>query len=288
MKTRILGIFLLLTCLFCHANQPWGFYAHKKINYLAVFTLPYPLNKFFKSEIELLQEFAVLPDERRYVMDEEAQRHYIDLDRYDQKSIAFKNYEEISKIIPKDTLVAHGMVVWYIPIAYQKLKFAFQQKNKNQIIKYAAELGHYVADAHVPLHTTSNYDGQKTNQTGIHGFWESRIPELLGNQLEEWLGTAEYIQNVQIKAWEYVLQSNLLVNDLLKKEKELNTNFPPNKKYSFEQRGKTLVKNYSKNYSMTYHKLLKHTIEDRFNESIKQIGSLWYSAWLEAGQPDLP
>jgi hypothetical protein len=40
-------------------------------------------------------------------------------------------------------------------------------------------LGHYIGDAHVPLHTTSNYNGQKTNQHGIHGLWESRIPEQL-------------------------------------------------------------------------------------------------------------
>lgn len=288
MKTRILGIFLISICIYSHANQPWGFYAHKKINYLAVFTLYYPLNKFFKSEIELLQEYAVLPDERRYVMDEEAQRHYIDLDQYKNRTIKFKSYEEIIKIIDKDTLIAHGMVVWYIPIAYQKLKFAFQKKDKNQIIKYAAELGHYVADAHVPLHTTSNYDGQKTNQTGIHGFWESRIPELLGDQLEEWIGPAEYISNVQEKAWEYVLGSNQLVKDLLDREKELNAKYPPGKKYSFEQRGKTLVKNYAKNYAIEYHKLLKNSIEYRFNESVKQVGSLWYSAWLEAGQPELP
>lgn len=288
MKTFILIILSVFFYFSAESKVPWGFYAHKKINFLAVFTVPSPLNKFLKKDIDLLQEYAVLPDERRYIMDDEAQRHYIDLDHYNIKEIQFKSFKEVSINISIDSLNAHGIVVWYIPIAYAKLKNAFQNREKDKIIKYAAELGHYVADAHVPLHTTSNYDGQKTGQSGIHSFWESRIPELLNINLEDWLGRAEYISNVQNSAWEYVLASNYLVNDLLLKEKELSTRYPSNKKYSFEQKGTILIKNYSKDYALEYHKLLKHSIEDRFSEAIKQIGSLWYSAWLEAGQPDLP
>lgn len=288
MKTFILIILSVFFYFSAESKVPWGFYAHKKINFLAVFTVPSPLNKFLKKDIDLLQEYAVLPDERRYIMDDEAQRHYIDLDHYNIKEIQFKSFKEVSINISIDSLNAHGIVVWYIPIAYAKLKNAFQNREKDKIIKYAAELGHYVADAHVPLHTTSNYDGQKTGQSGIHSFWESRIPELLNINLEDWLGPAEYISNVQNSAWEYVLASNYLVNDLLLKEKELSTRYPSNKKYSFEQKGTILIKNYSKDYALEYHKLLKHSIEDRFSEAIKQIGFLWYSAWLEAGQPDLP
>ena len=218
MKHLILSIFLLLFHEQYANLNPWGFYAHKKINYLATFTLPYPLSKFFKKHIEEIQQFAVLPDERRYILDEEAQRHYIDLDHYDLKQISFKNWTDIQSFYSVDSLNAHGIVVWYIPIAYRKLVNAFREKNESNIIKFAAELGHYVADAHVPLHTTSNYDGQKTGQIGIHAFWESRIPELLENHLEEWTGPASYISNVQEKSWEYVLLSNSLVNQLLEKE----------------------------------------------------------------------
>ena len=34
------------------------------------------------------------------------------------------------------------------------------QKNQTKILRYAAELGHYIADAHVPLHASSNHNGQ--------------------------------------------------------------------------------------------------------------------------------
>lgn len=284
--------FFFLACLFLPIIQSlssnWGFYAHQKINYLATFTLPYPLSNFFKKHINGLQTMAVLPDERRYMMDEEAPRHFIDLDHYVISDISFTSFEQAKKKHPLDSLTKHGIVVWYIPIAYQKLVRAFREKNEESIIKYAAELGHYVADAHVPLHTTSNYDGQKTGQTGIHSFWESRIPELLDKALEEWLGPATYLPKVQESAWEYVLGSSILVNNLLEKEKELAAKTKSKHKYSFEQKGSSLVKTYSKEYALAYHKLLKHSIEERFSQSVVQVGNLWYSAWIDSGQADLP
>jgi hypothetical protein len=64
----------------------------------------------------------------------------------------------------------------------QRLTNAFKEKSVAKILKLSAELGHYIADSHVPLHASSNHDGQSTNQKGIHGFWESRVPELLAER----------------------------------------------------------------------------------------------------------
>ena len=77
--------------------------------------------------------------------------------------------------------------------------------------KAAADLGHYVGDAHVPLHTTSNYNGQKTGQKGIHAFWESRIPELSGGQYSNFVPTVNYIDDPQSFIWEAVLESHRLL-----------------------------------------------------------------------------
>ena len=40
---------------------------------------------------------------------------------------------------------------------------------------FSAIIGHYVADAHVPLHAVLNYNGQLTGQTGIHNRWEDEL-----------------------------------------------------------------------------------------------------------------
>src|SRR5690606_22826698 len=73
-------------CLFLtglsFSGLDWGFYAHRKINYYAVLTVPPPVNRFYKSHIEFIREHAVDPDQRRYAVPVEGARHFIDLDRW--------------------------------------------------------------------------------------------------------------------------------------------------------------------------------------------------------------
>jgi S1/P1 Nuclease len=266
-------------------TKPWGFFAHKKINTLAIYTLPIEMVAFYKRHQREIADFSVLPDQRRYIMDNEASRHYIDLDRYNISEISYTNWAEIITHMNPDSLVKHGIVPWHIPILYQQLKYAFVSRDTLKIIKLSAEMGHYIGDLHVPLHTTSNYDGQKTGQTGLHAFWESRIPELLNEDLEEWVGPATFIPNISKYAWDWVLESHSLVKILIDKEAKLNTTFKKSKKYTFEKKGSELQKNYSIEYSKKYHQLLDHQIEDRFQSAYKHVGDIWFSAWIEAGQP---
>ncbi|MHA8071637.1 zinc dependent phospholipase C family protein [Aquirufa ecclesiirivi] len=265
--------------------NPWGFFAHKKINKLAIFTLPPTLSKFFKRHISQMEEWAVLPDQRRYILDIEAARHYIDLDQY-VNTLKHTSWEQAIKLVSEDSLQKHGIVVWHIPKTHQRLIQAFKQHDTLQIIKLSAELGHYVADAHVPLHTTSNYDGQKTGQQGLHSFWESRIPELMGDAIEDWVGPAKYMENTQQSAWEWVLNANQLIPTLLKKEKDLNQITAENKKYSFEKKGNSLIKTYSKSYSLAYHQSLNQQIENQFKYAIQHLGDLLFTAWILGGQSD--
>ena len=96
-----------------------------------------------------------------------------------------------------DSLQKHGIAPWWIQTMMSRLTRAFSEKDKFRIIKLSAELGHYVADLHVPLHAHSNHNGQHTNQHGIHGFWESRIPELLAEKEFDFIiGKAAYINSI--------------------------------------------------------------------------------------------
>ncbi len=58
-----------------------------------------------------------------------------------------------------------------------------------KILKYSADLSHYIGDAHVPLHTTSNHNGQLTNQVGIHAFGKAVYQTIFDQiQLRGWSG----------------------------------------------------------------------------------------------------
>lgn len=270
----------------------WGFFGHKRVNRVAVFTLPPEMFGFYKEHLEHITEHAVDPDKRRYAVDGEAQRHYIDIDHYvsdgeDPFEIVPEKWNDAVEKFTEDTLQAYGIVPWYIKVMKFKLQRAFEQKNVDLILKYSADIGHYIGDAHVPLHTTENYNGQLTGQKGIHGLWESRLVEINSEDYDYFIGKAEYIDDIDGFIWKAVKESHLAVDSVLRIEKELTAEFDPDKKYSFEQRGNTTVSVYSYEFSQEYHRRMNGMVERRLRKAILAVGSIWYTAWVDAGQPDL-
>ena len=270
----------------------WGFFGHKRINRIAVFTLPPEMFGFYKEHIEYVTEHAVDPDKRRYAVEGEAQCHYIDLDHY------YKPGENPFQIMPRkwkdavtkfteDTLQTYGIVPWHISVMKSKLQRAFETKNVDLILKYSADIGHYIADAHVPLHTTENYNGQLTGQKGIHGLWESRLVEINAENYDYFVGKATYVKSVLDYTWEAVEASHKALDSVLRIEKEITRTFPSDRKYAYEQRGNTTVQVYSKEFCSAYHAQLNGMVEQRLRAAVIAVGSIWYTAWVDAGQPDL-
>ena len=375
-------LFILLTILcistsFSHLHT-WGFFGHKRINRLAVFTLPSDMISLYKKEIEYITEHAVDPDKRRYMVATEGYRHYINLDRWaylphdkieaqilhteiyvvddkndtlqlvdyqsirkqkrdyflkskairklfsrdsiavadsfyrrffinnlikieideplsiepDSLKVLFKkeqlSMKNIKAAFAKDKLTQHGILPYHLQTVQKQLTDAFIKKDKNRILKLSAELGHYLADAHVPLHTISNYDGQFSNQTGIHAFWESRLPELFAdNQYDFFVGRAEYVNNTKEYFWNIVLESNKLVNKVLQIEKELNKSFSIDKKYCVETINGIAIQKPCFDYANAFHDKLNGMVEAQMRATILALGSAWYTAWVDAGQPNL-
>jgi hypothetical protein len=292
MRKLVFVSVIAIVVFFIPTTKPaysWGFFAHQKINRMAVFTLPDEMIGFYKKHIEYISQHAVDPDKRRNVSATEAPRHYIDIDHYGPYPFDSvpKYWKYAVKKYSEDTLKAYGIVPWHIEKMVYRLQQAFKAENLDLILHYSADLGHYVADAHVPLHTTENYNGQMTNQKGIHGFWESRIPELKSDTYDYWTGRAKYIDKPIDKAWSAVKASHAAVDSVLKFEAQLNAKYSPDKKYSFENRGATMLQVYSVEYTNDYDKMLNGMVERRMREAIITVGSLWYTAWVNAGKPDL-
>lgn len=244
----------------------------------------------YKPNIDFLSEHSVDPDKRRYAIGEEAPRHYIDMDRYGVfpfDSLPRKWDDAVAKY-SIDTLMAHGIVPWWVQVMQARLTNAFKEKNQAKILKLSAEIGHYISDAHVPLHACSNYNGQFTNQRGIHGFWESRVPELLADK--EWsffIGKAEYLKNTSDFIWKRVLESAAAADSVLRIERELTKAFPADQKFAFEERNGRIIRQYSSAFSKAYDEKLNGMIERRMRQSIYAVASFWFTAWVNAGQPDL-
>ena len=291
----VVALVTLAILLAPHTAEPaqaWGFFGHKRINRMACFTLPPEMFSFYKRHMDFISDHAVDPDRRRYAVPDEAPRHYIDIDHYavggaDPFAAVPRRWTDAVTKYSEDTLKAYGIVPWHIQLVYTRLIEAFQRGDVDRILRYSADLGHYVADAHVPLHTTENYNGQLSNQYGIHAFWESRIPELSADSYDHLVGRATYLDDPLDAAWDAVQASNQCVDSVLSLEKRLSETFPEDRKYTMISQGRGTVRTYSNDYTKAYEDAMMGMVERRMNESIITLGSFWYSAWINAGQPDL-
>ncbi len=283
----LLPLFLILI-LNTNANA-WGFWAHKRINRVAVFLLPPEMVSFYKENIDYVTEHAVDPDKRRYGVPDEAPRHYIDLDHYciyPCKEMPHRWDDAVAKY-SEDTLKSYGIVPWHIQKMMYRLTDAFKSKDKNRILHVSADLGHYIADSNVPLHTTENYNGQMTNQVGIHGFWESRIPELFAEDYDYLIGKAEFVAKPSQRIWATIMESHHALDSVFGFEKKLSEEFASDRKYSFDTKGNFTSKMYSEEYTEAYSKMMDGMVERRMRSSIKMVADIWFTCWVNAGSPDL-
>lgn len=362
-------VILLITVPIILGLKPdWGFYGHRLINKMAVFSLPPEMLGFYKANINFLSDHAVDPDKRRYATKHEGVRHYIDIDnwgeypfydvprRLDDALIKYSGYHLISGhdtldiqsiydrdtvmlVIPKkDTLYydlqdfkafwnsqvmpqyyedkwkvgsdslsfylgrdfaryelliedefsSEGILPYHLLSMKYKLTDAFREKNLTAVLRLSAEFGHYLGDAHVPLHTTVNYNGQLSNQEGIHAFWESRIPELFAERHYDFIvGKAEYIEFPSKYFWDIVLESHRNLSEVLRIEKELSLEFPEDKQYCYDERLDRTIRIQCPEYAEAYSDAMNGMVEERMTSAILSIASIWYTCWVDAGMPDL-
>lgn len=284
------AIRFLLCCTAIPLFSSWGFFAHKHINQLAIYTLPAEMMAYYKLHVNYLRDHAVDPDKRRYSVEEEAARHYLDADYYEQVlplDTIPRRWKEAVEKYSEDTLKAYGIGPWHLEKLIWRLQEAFMRKDEKAILKQSAEIGHYAGDLCVPLHATMNYNGQMTNQRGIHGFWESRLPELFSVDYDFYVGPAQYLDDINHSIWNAFEESYAALDSVLRFERELSLTYPEEKKYTFEQKGNGIVKVYSKEYSKSYHDVLNGMVERRMRRAIHLVGCLWYTAWVNAGSPPL-
>jgi len=287
MKQKLTLLLLCATTLTLCCS--WGFFGHRRINRIAVFTLPKGMAGFYKANIDFITEHAVDPDKKRYVDSTEAPKHFLDADHYGKNPFAKipERWAEAERQYSADSLNKYGTVPWIIQHYYYKLVDAFKRRDTTDILRTSANLGHYIADANVPLHMTENYNGQFTHQEGIHALWETRVVELFSDSYHYHVAPAHYIQSPLKEAWKICRRTFRCVDSVLIFEKRLNATFTEEQKYGTFKRGNRKVKDYTVAYAAAYQKMLHGMVERQMRLSVSEIGCFWFSAWVDAGQPNL-
>ncbi|KLT70380.1 MULTISPECIES: zinc dependent phospholipase C family protein [Flavobacterium] len=291
MKPRLIA-FLVVGIGFLTLS--WGIVGHERINKAAVMALPRPLQVFFYNHIDFITQEASVPDIRKYALNykDENPRHYFDMENFGPVESIPQTFEEAKKKYDAKFLNDNGILPWYIEDMMEKLTKAFKEKNRAEILFLAADLGHYIGDAHMPLHTSANHDGQLTDQKGIHSLWESKLPELFVKNYKLNVPEAQYYENVHKATWDMINDTHTLVEPLLAVDKKLRTSTPENKIYVIGADGKVVKTKYnaakfSDDYAEKLHKELNGMVESQMRKAITATASFWYTAWVNAGKPDL-
>lgn len=258
----------------CFFLVSWGGTGHRIISNKASLSFNEEM-QLFQSWGSYLAEHASDADYRKSDDPNESPKHYIDIDHYAE----FVNSGYIPQTIG-EAISAHGytnvydwgILPWATKTTYDSLKSNLEKNNWEKAKYFAADLGHYVADGHMPLHITLNYNGQETNNDGIHSRYESTMINAHSSELTYSGESIEQITDVTQYILDYIAYNNKYVDSVL------------------------IADNYAKSINSSYSSTeYKNALWEKtgaftitlFKNASHALAELIYTAWIEAGRPSL-
>ena len=240
----------------------------------AIQTLPPEIRSFFENNRQFLVEHANDPDELMKKDRYERMRHYIYLDKYGVFPYPTlpHDYAQAKEKFGSWRISRDGVLPWQIGEFSLRLTKAMKAGNWEEVKLDAAALAHYVADAHDPLHTTQNFDGQMTLQTGLLARFDIHLFDRYSKFFIMHPENAEKIDDPTEYAFQTCLASNVWVNLIIWSD----------------LRAREGLTDYNDEYYDRFYNQVGPTVVHEINAAAHDAGSYWYTAWLNAGRPQLP
>jgi hypothetical protein len=267
----------LLTLIFLFETSGWGWNAHRFINGSSVYHLPNSM-VLFVQDSSLFAEHSTDADQRRVSGDTslfaEGPRHYLDIDDYPDFQNLPQDLDTLIRIYGWERVKQNGTIPWATIWVYDSLVAQLSRGDWTTAKLTASDLGHYVADAHQPLHCTLNYNGQFTDNYGIHSRYESGMlsPDTYLSSLFIVPDSTLFIADRLSYAFDYIRHSNGLVDSVLRADNHAKTvsgwngsGTPPGLYY---------VALWEETGAMTL---------DLMQRGTRALANLWYTAWVDAG-----
>ena len=258
----------------------WGFNGHRFITERAIDVLPPELRPFFQANRAQVVEHSIDPDTYRTMgFVEEPPRHFLDMDAYG--SFPFSNLprdmKEAIAVRGQDFVTKNGTVPWRTEEVYGLLRNAFKELGtvgyaRDNVKLFSSVIAHYIGDSHQPLHAAVNYDGQVTNQQGIHSRFETELFDRYRDRLRIAPAPAAPIPNLRDFMFTTLSDSFSQVDAILAADREAI-------------QGRTL---YDDGYFAVMFERTGPIMEKRMSAAATAVASVIMSAWIEAGRPALP
>ena len=252
----------------------WGHEGHYKINTNASLSYNQDMSQFLEWT-SILAEHASDADDRKKDDNSEGPRHYIDIDSYpefiEDGRIA-STYDSVVNQHGESFVNDNGILPWATLAAYDTLRSCFERRDWDKAALVAADLGHYVADGHMPLHICKNYNGQLTGNTGIHSRYESTMINAHVSEINYGGQTISVVHDVKGYIFNYLYKNYIYVDSVLIADN-----------YAKEIAGDSNSSNYT---NALWNRTKGFTIL-LFSEASHSLAELIYSAWVEAGSPKI-
>jgi hypothetical protein len=252
----------------------WGPEAHHLSTDWAVDALPPEVRGFFQARRKTVLEHCDDPEKWMKKDRYERMRHFIFLDKYGQFPYPGlpHSYKAAIKKYGLGHITRNGVLPWQIGEYSLKLTTAFKAHEWQQTLLDAAALSFYVADAHDPLHTTQNYDGQLSDHTGL----ETRFGIDLVNRYSHFFmfrpDVATKINDPTEYAFQMILEAHTWVDQIILADRQALDDLP----------------GYTDDYYDRFYSRVGSVAMREISRAAQDVASYWYTAWLNAGQPALP
>ena len=254
----------------------WGDKGHRAVSALALRSLPTGPRAWFAGREMEVADHASDPDHWKQDR-KEGPRHFLDMEPYGDPDHLPRTLEEAQAKVGGD-YYRLGVVPWVIQDRWRDLVDAFRTGDPAKVAFTTAILGHYIADAHVPLHTTENHDGQLTNQKGVHSRWESRLLERHVREDDLSVLPAQPDAAFLQRPWTWLHSAHTLVPQLLEDDREADRSTP------LGDRGKQRTQA----YWMIFWAKQGPVVKQQLQLAGQHLGDAILNAWIAAGKPSAP
>ena len=252
----------------------WGAVGHRKINQHAPASFPTGLNFLRASWTTILADNSSVADDRKQWDYSEKPKHYIDIDNYNEFILYGKipmTLDSVRNIYGVTFVLDNGILPWATITAFDSVRACFQRNDFAKASLFAADLGHYVADGHMPLHITKYYEGKTPSQDGIHSRYESHMIGTYNDDIVYPDDTAQFIIDVPGFIFTYLYHNYEYIDSVL----------------LADDYAQSVAGNHSS--SVYYQALWDRTrtfTTALFKHASWSIANLIYTAWVEAGSPN--
>jgi len=225
-----------------------------------------------KAQETFLTDHASDADARKSWDPSEDPKHYIDLESYAD----FRHLPaDLSIVVAQygwPMVESNGILPWAIAAAADSLTAQFRRGDWEKAYQSAADIGHYVGDAYQPLHCTVNYNGQLTGNYGIHSQYETRMLGQYLATLSVPPDTVSYVNDVYAHALNTAIHSNAFVDSIMQADSAARA-----------ASGWTGSGTPSQVYYATLWERTGAFTRELLQDATRDIASLWYTAWVNAG-----